>query len=100
MNLKAKIKIYKKVVEEICKKYGDGRKFIDNKVNELCFQEGISTEEVRLYIFQIKRRETYSVLEYLFLCFVILRTQFSYVHSLERIYFHYLLTLKQFCFEM
>ena len=56
---------------------------MNNKVNELCFQEGISTEEVRLYIFSIKRRETYSVLEYLFLYFVMLRTQFSYVHSLE-----------------
>ena len=51
MNLKTKIKIYKKVIEEICEKYEDARKFIDNKVNELCFQEGISTEEIRLYTF-------------------------------------------------
>ena len=38
-------------MEKICEKYEDVRKFIGNKVNELCFQEGISTEEVRLYIF-------------------------------------------------
>ena len=51
MNAKSKIKIYKKVIEEVCKKYEGGREFINNTVNELCFQEGISTEEVRLYIF-------------------------------------------------
>ena len=51
MNSKSKIKIYNKVFEEVCGKYEGARKFINNTVNELCFQEGISTEEVRLYIF-------------------------------------------------
>ena len=83
MNSKTKIKIYKKVIEEVCKKYEGAREFISNKVTELSSEEGLSTEEVRLYIFKIKRLETYSVLEHLFLCFVMLRTQFSYLHSLE-----------------
>ena len=51
MNSKTKIKIYKKFIEEVCKEYEGGREFIDNKVNELCNVEGVSTEEVRLYIF-------------------------------------------------
>ena len=51
MNSKTKIKNYKKVIEEICQNYEGAREFINNKINELCFQEGISTEEVRLYIF-------------------------------------------------
>ena len=55
--------------------YEGAREFISNKINELCSEQGISTEEVRLYIFKIKRLETYC-LEYLFLCFVMLRTEF------------------------
>ena len=51
MNSKTKIKIYKKVIEEVCKEYEGARKFISNKISELCFEEGISFEEVRLYIF-------------------------------------------------
>ena len=51
MNLKSKIKIYKKIIEEVCGKYEGAREFINHTVNELCFQEGISTEEVSLYIF-------------------------------------------------
>ena len=41
MNSKTKIKIYKKVIKEVCKE------FISNKINELCPEQGISTEEVR-----------------------------------------------------
>ena len=47
MNLKTKIEIYKNVIEEICEKYEDALTVFDSKINELCFQEGISTEEVR-----------------------------------------------------
>ena len=42
------------------------REFIKKRLNELCSEHGISAEEVRLYIFM----------------FVLLHTQFSYVHSL------------------
>ena len=95
MNSKSKIKIYKKLIEEVCRKQETAREFINNTVNELCFQEGISTEEVRLYFLKkIKRLETYSLLEYLFLRFVMLRTQvranlFS-LYSIKIV----------FCFEM
>ena len=94
MNSKTKIDVYKKDIEEVCEKFEGALEFINHKVDELCFQEAISTEEVRLYIFKIKRLETYSVLEYLFLCFVMLRTQFSYVHSLKWIHFYYLSSIK------
>ena len=50
MNAKSKIKIYKKIIEEVCREYKGVHEFIANKVKELCSQEGISTEEVRLYI--------------------------------------------------
>ena len=52
-------------------KYEDTKEFINNRLNELCSEHGISVEEARLYIFM----------------FIMLSTQFSYVHSLERIFF-------------
>ena len=47
MNSKTKAKIYKKLVEEVCNEYEGARQFIENKITELCSEEGISTEEVR-----------------------------------------------------
>ena len=47
MNSKSKNKIYKKIIEEVCKEYEGAQKFITNKVKELCSQEGIFTDEVR-----------------------------------------------------
>ena len=46
MNSKSKIKIYKKIIEEVCREYNGAKEFIVNKAKELCFQEGISAEEV------------------------------------------------------
>ena len=46
MNLKSKNKIYKKIIEEVCKKYESAQEFIANKVKELCSQGRIFTEEV------------------------------------------------------
>ena len=51
MNAKSQIKIYKKIIEEVCREYEGAHEFINNKVKELCSQEGMSTEEVCLYIF-------------------------------------------------
>ena len=51
MNTKSKIRIYKKIIEEVCREYDGARAFITNEVKESCPQEGISTEEVHLYIF-------------------------------------------------
>ena len=51
MNAESKIRIYKKIIEEVCRQHERAKVFITNKVKELCSQEGISTEEVRLYIF-------------------------------------------------
>ena len=51
MNAKSKIRTYKKIIEEVCREYDDAKEFITNKVKELCSQEGISTEDVHLYIF-------------------------------------------------
>ena len=70
MNLKTKINIYKKTTDDVTTEYEGSGEFILNKINELCSEYGISAEEVRLYIFM----------------FVMLRTQFSYVHNLERIF--------------
>ena len=73
MNAKTKIKIYRTVVEDVCKEYKDAIEFIHNKINELCPEHGISTDKVCLYIFMS----------------VMLRAQFGCIYSLERIYFHY-----------
>ena len=51
MNAKSKIRIYKKIIEEVCREYEDAQEFISNKVKKLCSKEGVSTEEGRLYIF-------------------------------------------------
>ena len=51
MNAKSKIGIYKKIVEEICREYEGAQEFITNRLKELCSEDGISTEEVCLYIF-------------------------------------------------
>ena len=50
MNSKTKIKIYKKVIEKVCKDYEHASEFITSKINELCSEHGISTEEACLYI--------------------------------------------------
>ena len=51
MNSKTKKKTYKKVIDEVSKEYEGASEFIRNRINELCSEQGISTEEVRLYIF-------------------------------------------------
>ena len=51
MNSKTKIKIYRKVIDEVSKEYEGAGEFIRNKTNELCLEHGVSTEEVLLYIF-------------------------------------------------
>ena len=52
MKLKTQIKIYKKLVSEVGRKY-DGKDFINSRVKELCLEHGILEEEVRLYIFML-----------------------------------------------
>ena len=49
MNLKSKNKIYKKIIEEVCKKYESAQECITNKVKELCFQERIFTDEAQTW---------------------------------------------------
>ena len=51
MNSKTKIKIYRKVIDEVSKEYEGSGEFICNKINELCSEHGISTEQLCLYIF-------------------------------------------------
>ena len=46
MNAKSRIKIYKKIIEEVCREYNGAKEFIAIKAKELCSQEGISAEEV------------------------------------------------------
>ena len=65
-----------KIIEEVCREYNGAKESIVNTAKELCFQEGISAEEVS---------KTWNLL-----CFVIFIGVLCYVHSLEWIYFHYL----------
>ena len=50
MNSKIKIKIYRIATEEVTKENKEAGEFIRNRINELCSEHGISTEEVRLYV--------------------------------------------------
>ena len=51
MSAKTKIKIYRAVIEDVCKEYESTREFIHNKINALCSEHGISADEVSLYNF-------------------------------------------------
>ena len=50
MKLKTQIKIYKKILSKLGRKYDEAEDFISSRVKELCLEHGI-LEEVRLYIF-------------------------------------------------
>ena len=75
MNSKTKIKIYRVVIEEVSKKCEGAGEFIRNKKMNY-----VQSMEYR------QRRYVYM--------FLMLRTQFGHVHSLERICFHYLFSIK------
>ena len=49
MNSKSNNKIYKKIIEEVCKEYKGTKEVINNKIKELCAQEGILIDEVRTW---------------------------------------------------
>ena len=48
MNAKSKIKIYSKILKEVCKEYEGAHEFISNKAKELYSQEGYL---VRRYVY-------------------------------------------------
>ena len=50
MNSKTKMKIYRKVIDEVSKEYEGAGEFICNKIRALCSEHGISIEEVCLYV--------------------------------------------------
>ena len=47
---KIKFKVYKKVIKEVSEKFEGTKDFISNRINDMCSQEKLSTEEV-IYIF-------------------------------------------------
>ena len=83
MNAKTKIKIYRTVIEDVCKEYENTRELIHNKINEPFSEHGISADVVvSVYIFM----------------FVMPCTHFGYIYSLQRIYFHYFFSIKTVLF--
>ena len=50
MNSKNKNKIYKKIIEEVCNKYDSAKEFVNNRIKELCFQEGILINDVHKWL--------------------------------------------------
>ena len=75
MNAKTKRKIYRTVIEDVSKEYDNTREFIHNKINELCLEHGLTADEVCLYIFMFNMPSTQS----------------DSIHSLERIFFFFVL---------
>ena len=49
MTSKSKNKIYKKIIKEVCKEYKGEKEFINNKIKELCVQEGLLIDEVHTW---------------------------------------------------
>ena len=44
MNSEKKIRIYKKIIEDVCREYNGAKELIANKAKELCLQKEISAE--------------------------------------------------------
>ena len=51
MNLKIQSKVYQKLINELCGKFEGAENFIKNRLKEIYSEHGISSEEVRLYIY-------------------------------------------------
>ena len=47
---KIKIKVYKEVLKEICEKYDGEEDFLNDRIEEICSHEKLSTEEI-IYFF-------------------------------------------------
>ena len=45
-----KVKIYKRVTKEVCKKYDGAEDFINSRTEEICSQEKLSAEEVIYFL--------------------------------------------------
>ena len=41
-----KVKIYKRILKEVAEKYDGAEEFINNRIEEICFPEKLSAEEV------------------------------------------------------
>ena len=52
---KTKLKVYKKVVHEVCEKFDGAEEFIKEKTEEICFQEKLSVEEATYFVYEILR---------------------------------------------
>ena len=49
---KTKLNVYKKVLQEVCENFDGAEEFIDQKIEEICFQEKLSVEEVTCFVYQ------------------------------------------------
>ena len=47
---KIKIKVYKKVLKEICEKYDGEEDFLNDRIEEICSHEKLSTEEIVYFL--------------------------------------------------
>ena len=45
-----KMKIYKRVLQEISEKYNEAEDFINKRIEEVCSQEKLSAEEVTYFL--------------------------------------------------
>ena len=46
-----RIIIYKKVLQEVCKKFNDVEAFVKERIEELCNEKKLSAEEVTYWIY-------------------------------------------------
>ena len=45
-----KVKVYKKILKKVLKKFKGGEPFINNRIGEICSQEKLSAEEVIYFL--------------------------------------------------
>ena len=44
--------VYNKVLQEVCEKFDGAEEFINQKIEEICFQEKWSMEEVTYFVYE------------------------------------------------
>ena len=49
---KTKLNLYKKVLHEVCEKFDGAEEFINQKIEEICYQKKLSVEEVTYFFYE------------------------------------------------
>ena len=49
---KTKLNVYKKELYKVCEKFDGAEEFVNQKIEEICYQEKLSMEEVICFVYE------------------------------------------------